>query len=360
MDTGAFLARFVRDAEAVASADYGDFFATVLRRPEHRDTLIAWLAAASARPFSVRVAGCLIAGLTADVQPIDLPEARRAVNIVGAGGGRATFNISTSAAFVAAAAGARVLKSGSPAYNSLSGSSDVLQALGVTFDADEGELADGLTRFGLAFVPLAAYPAVLRRMASTVQPLPFKAIAGIVNRIGPMLCPYRVGAQLTGVPERGLLDPYAQVLRASGVQRGWVVHAEAGLDELCSLSMNHIVSLHGEDAVHLDPASFGCAAAPLESLAGERPVGAARIVEALLSNQGSRAQEDTVLLNAAAVLVLAEAERDLHAAFERCRRALRKGQALRLLEGLREHARKRRYARIAKHPVASAAQEATL
>ena len=125
-------------------------------------------------------------------------------------------------------------------------------------------------------------------------------------------------------------------LRASGVQRGWVVHAEAGLDELCSLSMNHIVSLHGEDAVHLDPASFGCAAAPLESLAGERPVGAARIVEALLSNQGSRAQEDTVLLNAAAVLVLAEAERDLHAAFERCRRALRKGQALRLLEGLRK------------------------
>lgn len=360
MDTIGFLARFLRDAESIPAADYGDFFAPVLWRPECRDQLIAWLAAASARPFSVRVASSLVAGLTATHRPIDLPQARSAVNIVGAGGGRATFNISTAAAFVAAAAGARVLKSGSPAYHSPSGSSDVLQALGVMFDADEAEIGDSLTRFGLAFVPVSAYPAVLRRMALTVQPLPFKALAGIVNRVGPMLCPYRVRAQLTGVPERGLLEPYAQVLRAAGLPRGWVVHAEAGIDELCSLSLNHIVSVHGEASLQLDPAQFGCAPAPLDSLAGDKPAAAARIVEALLSSQGARAQEETVLLNAAAVLLLAELEDDLHAAFERCRRALRSGAALRLLGGLREHARARRYARVALRPTPAAPQEVTL
>jgi len=125
-----------------------------------------------------------------------------AVNIVGTGGGPSTFNISTAAAFVASAAGATVVKSGSRAYNSASGSMDVLRALGVTLPTDAVEAARMLARTGLSFVSESHSSPVLRRLVMSVLPLSFRDVGGFINTVGPFLCPYEVSGQVFGVAHR--------------------------------------------------------------------------------------------------------------------------------------------------------------
>jgi anthranilate phosphoribosyltransferase len=334
-----FLRRFIRDPEAITPGEYASFLGEVFVNAECRGELIAWFAAASARPFSTYVAVRLAEAVAGTQSRIVLPEAESAVNIVGTGGGRQTFNISTAAAFVAAAAGARVLKSGSPAYNSRSGAIDVLRSLGVLFDAKPEQLAECLTRYNLAFVPPAAYPPVLRRIAVTLMPLTLRDVGGIVNMVGPLLCPYKVGAQLIGVAQAPMLRPYAEALRQHGSSRAWIVHAEIGLDELCSLSRNHVVAIgDAPERAVIDPIELGCQSRNLEALNGGTAQESARLVEALLAGHGDVEQQETVALNAAAALVLAGSEPDYAAAYRRCANALQRGDAFSTLVTLRQYA----------------------
>ncbi len=333
----------LRDPEAVEPGAYRQALPELLTQPQHRDLLVAWLSAMSVHGFSERVAVPFAEALRGDQPLWRLPAAVRAVNVVGTGGGRSTFNISTTACFVAAAAGARVLKTGSPSFHSLAGSTDVLRALGVYFDAGRDDLGECLDRFGLAFVPTSAYPATLRRMAATLLPLSLKEIGGLVNRIGPLLAPYAVHAQLTGVPRADWLQPYARALASTGTTHGWVVHAEAGVDELASLCMNRMVDVREPDRVMaLDPEQLNCRGGTLAELAGAAPDEAAQTVERVLQGRGAPAQEDTVALNAAVVLSLGDAHAALSQCFARCRRVLAEGAGYELLLSLREHGARQR------------------
>jgi anthranilate phosphoribosyltransferase len=335
---GTFIRRFIHDAEGIAPEEYASFLGEVLVNAEWRSELIALLSAASARPFSAYVATRFVEAIIGATPRVALPEAESAVNIVGTGGGRATFNISTTAAFVAAAAGARVLKSGSPAYNSRSGAIDVLRSLGVLFEAKPDHVAECLSRYNLAFAPPSAYPPVLRRMAITLMPLNLRDIGAIVNMIGPMLCPYKVGAQLIGVASESMLRPYADALNACGVSRAWVVHAEICMDELCSLSRNHVLVVGAQESATLNPAELGCVSRDPDALNGGSPQDNARIVEAILAGKGSIPQQETVALNAAATLVLAGREPNYAAAYRRCLDVLKRGEALGTLASLRQYA----------------------
>jgi len=143
-----------------------------------------------------------------------------AVNIVGTGGGPRTFNISTAAAFVAAAMGVRVVKTGSRAYTGSCGSLDLLERLGIAATTSYEQTRDTLGRCGVAFAGYFVYPAEIALLARAVVPLDMRRLGSIVNTLGPLLADAPVRAQVTGVsrPEalEGLRQAAAHVSRATG------------------------------------------------------------------------------------------------------------------------------------------------
>ena len=163
------------------------------------------LRALQAQPLDTGLAARFVGAVRRTWPVRALPGAEHAVNIVGSGGGARTFNISTSAAFVAAAAGARVLKSGSRSYHGASGSLDVLQVLGVFMPSSAEGLSEMLEDCSVAFVSTPHYAPVLGHMARRLGLHSFREVGGFLNRVGPLLCPYEVRAQLIGASSRALL-----------------------------------------------------------------------------------------------------------------------------------------------------------
>jgi anthranilate phosphoribosyltransferase len=234
-----------------------------------------------------------------------LPGVSGAVNIVGTGGGRPTFNISTAAALVAAAAGATVVKSGSRAYTSESGSIDVLCALRIPLPGDPGELAAMVRDTGIGFASEAHGSPVLRRLAASIHPLPWRDVAGFVNTIGPLLSPYAAAGQVIGVARGAHFAAIALAARRLGARRTLLVHCSLGLDELCSFAPNRAEWIDVDSGPEL--ASGPAGAGELGDLAGGDPARNAEIVTDILHGRLRGAARDTVVLNAGAALVVAGA-----------------------------------------------------
>lgn len=230
--------------------------------------------------------------------PIEVPGP--AVDIVGSGGDRAnTVNISTMAAIVAAAAGARVVKHGNRAASSACGAADVLEALGLALDLPPERQADvvGATGIGFLFAPLyhpALRHAVWRRELG---------IPTTFNFLGPMANPAQPIAQAVGVADVRMAPLMAGVFAARGHQ-GLVVHGGDGLDELTTTTTS-TVWVYGDRAVvqqELDPVELGIPRATVADLVGGDPATNAGIVRDLLSGRPGPVR-DVVALNAAAALV---------------------------------------------------------
>ena len=148
---------------------------------------------ASATP-SVPTATALLATLQ-ERRPPTTVRYPRAVNIVGTGGGPRTFNVSTASAFVAAAMGVRVVKTGSRAHTGEHGSLDLLERLGIRLTAAHEETVEVLDRFGVAFCGPFVYPREIGRLARAVFPIPMRVLGGAVNLLGPLLASVPVAAQ---------------------------------------------------------------------------------------------------------------------------------------------------------------------
>src|SRR3954469_4923254 len=228
----------------------------------------------------------------------------------GTGGDvRGTFNISTAAAIIAAAAGVKVVKHGNRSASSKSGSADVLEKLGVKLEVDAARLQSCLSNANICFAFARSHHPAMKHVAAARSAL---GVPTIFNMLGPLTNPARAKHQLLGVFAPELTDRFAQVLRELGSERAWVVHAADGLDEISTLGPTRISELQFGHVKTwtLDPKTLGLQYARLSDLQVDSPDLAAEALRLIFAGEkGPR--RDIALLNAAAALVVAGACRDL-------------------------------------------------
>jgi anthranilate phosphoribosyltransferase len=228
----------------------------------------------------------------------------RMVDTCGTGGeGSNTFNISTAAAIVAAAAGARVAKHGNRAASSRSGSADVLEALGVRIDLPFEQYGRAIREIGIGFLFAQAAHTATRHAASARKQI---GVRTVFNLLGPLTNPAGAQSQVLGVFSAEVIDLVAATLAELGVEHAFVVHGAGGLDEI-SLSGETQVAEVKRGAVRrftVTPEEFSVARAPLESLRGGTALENAAIIRRVLAGEAGPPR-DVVVINAAAALVAA-------------------------------------------------------
>ncbi len=229
----------------------------------------------------------------------------RAVDCVGTGGdGANTINISTTAAIIAAAAGATVIKHGSRAASSQSGSADVLEALGVASDLDGAAVARCATELGIAFCFASTFHPAMRNVAQTRREM---GVTTVFNIVGPLSNPARPKAQAIGVADPRWLPVVADALAARGTD-ALVFRGDDGLDELSLSTTSTIYVVSNGVAVReqIDALDLGIARAPKSALSGGEPAENAAATLAVLAGS-TGAHRDATLLNAAAALAAFDA-----------------------------------------------------
>jgi anthranilate phosphoribosyltransferase len=218
----------------------------------------------------------------------------------GTGGdGLATFNISTLAAIVAAACGAKVAKHGNRAASSMCGSADVLEQLGVKVDLGPEGVARCIEEGGIGFMFAPVFHPSFRFAGVPRREL---ALRTVFNVLGPLCNPAGAKYQALGVADGSMAGKMAEVLMRLGVERAIVFHAGDGMDELSVSGPSSVIEIDGERKEYqLDPRELGLSAAPVESMRGGGPEENARIAREVL--QGAKGpRRDVVLLNSAAAL----------------------------------------------------------
>ena len=267
------------------------------------------------------------------VIPVACDDAGVVLDTCGTGGDvRGTFNISTAAALIAAAAGVKVVKHGNRSASSRSGSADVLEALGVKIDAGPGQLWRCLEEANLCFAFARAHHPAMRFVADARAAL---GIPTIFNLLGPLTNPGRARHQLLGVFAPELTQRLATVLCELGSIRAWVVHADDGLDELSTLGPTRVSEVK-EGKVHtwrLDPRTLGLDYVRLAELQVGSVAESAAVIRRILQGERGPAR-DIATLNAAAAIHIAGYADDLRDGLRRASEALDSGRAQEALDAL--------------------------
>ncbi len=255
----------------------------------------------------------------------------------GTGGdGAGTLNISTAAAIVVAACGVAVAKHGNRSVSSRCGSADVVETLGIPLDLTPEQQAILLRDLGIAFLFAPAHHPALKHAAQARREL---GVRTIFNALGPLANPAHATHQLVGVYDDALRPVMARALGRLGVKRAWVVRAEDGLDEVSTESPTRVSELRVDGTVHelsISSNEFGISKNNGNSIIGSSSEENAQVIETLLeSDRTKHPAANSVVLNAAAALIVAGVETDRRAAAERARRALDRGDAWQLLQAWR-------------------------
>lgn len=264
--------------------------------------------------------------LRAFVSPVTIADRRHLVDIVGTGGDcSATFNISTAAMFVAAAAGARVAKHGNRSVSSRSGSADVLEALGVVIDLPPDAVAVALQASGIGFMFAPIHHPAMRAVANIRRQLKIRTL---FNILGPLTNPCSAPSIVLGVFHPDLVTVVAQVLRNLGVNKALVVWGKDGMDELSLGASTMVCELHQGQVreYELHPEDFGLAMASHRQFQVQNPAQSCQIVLDVLAGCPGPAQ-DIVVFNAGAALYVAEVASSIADGIERARQAIQTGQA---------------------------------
>jgi len=269
--------------------------------------------------------------MRAHVVPV-FPSRSPIVDVVGTGGDDArTFNISTAAALVAAAAGAAVAKHGNRAASSACGSADVLEALGLDLELTPERIAASIDEHGFGFMFARTHHPAMRHAAPVRQELGTRTV---FNILGPLANPAGARDGVFGVFAPSLARTYAESLASLGARRAFVVHGD-GMDELSPTGMNLVVEVRDGDVVEweLDPRSLGIEPGDPAQLRGGGPdENAAAIRDVLGGERGVR--RHAVLLNAAGALVTAGVADDLSEGLGAAAEAVDSGAAGETLERL--------------------------
>ena len=273
--------------------------------------------------------------MRARVVRVDAPS--EAIDVVGTGGdGSGTFNISTTAALVAAAAGVPVAKHGNRAITSRAGSADVLDALGVRIDHDAASAGAALREHGFAFLFAPNFHPAMRHAGPTRREI---GVRTAFNLLGPLTNPAGTRRQLLGVADPGAAARMAEVVRRLGTDRTFVIHGD-GVDELPldGTGVAYIVAGDGIERHVIDAAALGFKRAATARLAGGTADENARLSEAVLRGEPG-ARRDVVLLNAAAALLVAGVVERMEEGIDRAALVIDAGEAAALLERLRAERR---------------------
>ncbi len=253
------------------------------------------------------------------------------VDLCGTGGdGAHTFNISTTAMFVAAAAGACVAKHGGRSVSSSTGSADVLEALGVAINLQPANVAQAIGQTGIGFMFAPNHHGAMKHAAPVRKEL---GVRTLFNILGPLTNPAGAPNQLMGVFHRDLVGILARVLQRLGSRHVLVVHGCDGLDEV-TLSGDTLVAELKDGEVReytLNPAQFGIAEHDGSMLKAQNRDMSLAILRRVLANEAGPAR-DIVLLNAGAALYAADVADSLADGVERAREALASGRAAEKLE----------------------------
>lgn len=273
--------------------------------------LAAFIAALRTKGESVDEVVGMVDAMLAAAEPLDIPGA--AIDIVGTGGStrRRTnaVNVSTMASFVAAAAGATVCKHGNRRASSSSGSSDLLEALGLEIELDPAGVAACVSELGLGFAFARVFHPAMRHAGPVRASL---GIPSVFNILGPLSHPGRITRQVIGVSSPDLGPLVAGVLAHRGSPHAWVVHGSDGLDEL-TLAGPSTVWAVADGAIEertVVPGDAGLEPVADGRMAGGGPERNAELFHSLLAG-GNGPVRDLVLLNAAAGLVVADVAADL-------------------------------------------------
>ena len=245
-----------------------------------------------------------------------------------------TFNISTAAALVAAAAGVTVAKHGNRSATSKCGSADVLEALGVAIDLAPEQVSRCIAACGIGFMFAPRHHLAMKHVAPVRREL---GMATTFNLIGPLTNPAGARHQLIGVADARYVDRIAQAVRMMGNARNLVVHSDDGLDEIsttCATSVVEVFAGQGYDERYeVTPEQFGMARARLGDLAGGDATENAALLRAVVDGEpGPRL--DIVLLNAGAALYIAEAAGSIAEGVDEARAAVASGAARAKLDAL--------------------------
>ncbi len=258
------------------------------------------------------------------------PRSRPLVDTCGTGGDASThavstFNISTAASFIAAGAGATIAKHGNRAVSSRTGSSDVLEALGVRLDIAPEGIARCIDEVGIGFMFAPAHHPALQHAAPIRREL---GIRTVFNLVGPLVNPASAQRRMMGVWDARWIEPIAQVLAGLGVERAIVCHSRDGMDEFSTLAPTDYILLdQGQTSRHvLEPRELGIERADARALAGGEASDNARLIEQLLLDS-ARPTGDIACLNAAAVLIVSGQAWDFGEGLELARASVRSGAA---------------------------------
>ena len=256
----------------------------------------------------------------------------------GTGGDTAkTFNVSTTAAFVIAAAGVRVAKHGNRSFTSRCGSADVLEQLGVKLEMEPALVEKAIEEIGIGFMFAPNFHPAMKNVASIRREI---GVRTVFNILGPLTNPAGPNAQLIGVYDSGLLEPMCVAAQNLGAKSVMTVYGVDGVDEISLTGETIIVKQQGRNTVReeVSPEDLGLNKTTPDMVAGGDPEQNARLTAKLLSGQLN--QDDprvqTVAANAAAGLVLCEEAHDLRSGVELALKSVQDGKGFRILRQLIE------------------------
>ncbi len=299
--------------------------------------IVRLLVALNQRRVSAAELGAFARVMRRHAAPVFATEAERPAHMVdtcGTGGdGCGTFNISTAAAFVAAAAGAHVAKHGNRSVSSRSGSADVLEALGIRIDLPLEQAGRAIREVGIGFLFAPAAHSATRHATAARKQIGTRTI---FNLLGPLTNPAGAHSQILGVFSPDLIDLVAESLVELGVQRAFVVHGVGGLDEISLAGETQVAEVRDGAITRfiLTPGDFGLLPAPLETLRGGTPQENAQMIQSLFEGETGE-RRNVVLMNAAAALVVTGMAEDFREGVQLADQALSSSAALGKLERLR-------------------------
>ena len=335
MEWPAVLSTLIAGTDLTAS-QAGDALREILAGDATDAQIAAFLVALRIKGESIDEVSAMVDAMLESAAPIILPEGPDAIDIVGTGGAPSrrahALNVSTMASFVAAGAGARVVKHGNRKASSTSGSFDLLETLGVPLELDGPGVAKCVAEAGIGFCFARSFHPAMRHAGPVRTQL---GVPTVFNFLGPLSHPARVQRQVIGVSDLRVAPIVVGVLQQRGAPRALVVTGDDGMDEftITTTSTVHELREGTVTSSSFDPRDVGIALVSVESIAGGSPETNADIARRVFGGETS-AYRDIVCLNAAAGLFVAGVVDDLATGVVKAQESIDSGAAAGVLDRL--------------------------